>query len=301
MTRVQCQKCHARSHANLCGRCTNDLRDMLVSLAHGPVTANGQHAAGWLEHLAEAALGLTRLGEIARRNRNEVSAMRLDPRCSELLDYVRSVLTEWTKDICKTHKLDIPSVQTTSGIALWLAEHVTALAADEGAGVAFREIAEIIKDIEKLVDRPAGRRFCGPCPSVLDDHDTMHTHGRRCGTALLASRDATEVTCPTCKATHGIDALMAQLRADLDSWAFTWSEMMNLVLPMFGERIPTRTFRSWIATGKLQATGYRRSDGTFVFVRLASTDKPAYRLGDVRRLREAKPQKSKTGAAARSA
>lgn len=287
---MKCVQCQGAAQLYLCGRCTARLKEMLTALAHGELRANGECVPGWLEHLAEAAVGQTRMGEMARWFRAAHAPLRFDSRASDQLTYVHSVLVEWVRDLCETRGVQTPMLHTTSEVALWLAANASAIAADQGAAVCYREISELTKDIERLIDRPIPRRFCGPCPSELDrSHDANcdKVHPHACGVALTAQREASEVTCPMCKQTHDIAELWAQLLSQLDDWTFPYGELVT-VLSWLDERVPPRTLREWLSKGKLTPVDHRMG-------------KAVYRLGDVRRLRAEKPQGNRTGAAAHKA
>lgn len=224
----------------------------------------------------------------ARRQRSKSSlqhalgAARINLRASELWDYTHSVLCELIRDICHTHRVEVPAIKATDGMALWLARNVSAISADEGAAVCYREIKQIIGDIERVVDRPEPRRFCGPCPNVVDGHR------QRCSVALMAKRDAASVICPSCRAAHSVDELIERLLAEVDDWLFARSEIW-LLLGTLNERVPYSTFHDWFKKGRIKPHDHQQ---------IGEKTVPRYRLSAVRELRE-KPQKAATGAAAR--
>lgn len=319
---MSCQKCERKCDLFLCTQCVAELQGMLTALA-GELLPSGDRAPGWLTHLQEAALGQTRFGELVRRSRGEVP-MRLNLKAAELYDYARSILSEWVRDLCETRgvtwrplkaaeagfigpllpdqrRLPADHRATPIETAEWLSANVSALASDQGAGVAYREISELVQDIQRLVDRPRSYRFVGPCPAELDgDHDKNCTkvHPHPCGVAMMAKREASETCCPACKTPHVIADVMAQLVDDLGEWHFTQFELLHTVLPALAQPVAARTFRSWVHKRRLIPVGYRRSDGVFSLTWTSPEDKPAYRLADVRRLRDEKPQTKVTGAAA---
>lgn len=290
---MTCTVCERESDLFLCSWCQGDLKHKLISLARGPELPHG-YAPGWLASLSETVLGMTRIGEAIRHHRGDERPMRLNLRASRLLDYAHSVLVEWTRDLTENRGVPTPVLKTTSEIALWLADNVSAIASDQGAALCHKEISELIRDIERMVDRPSPRRFVGPCPSIIDGHR------RQCSVALTASRTAAEVMCPSCRRTHNIDELMARLLDEIDDYFFDGREL-HLVLSTLNERVPPRTFRDWVAKGKLRPVGYRHPDGSFDISWHGPEDRPAYRLADVRRLRNEKPQKATTGRAAKKA
>ena len=167
-------------------------------------------------------------------------------------------------------------------LALWLHRHVTAIAADPGFDVCYSEIAELIRDIRRVINPPESMRFLGPCPTELDDghsgkcKEPRHPHP--CNTQLRAHRHATNVECPRCRTTHDIDELGREHLERIGETSFTVRELTDFILPMLREPVPPgRTIRHWIATGKLIPTGWT-----------AAAD-PRFLLDDLRRLRDANP------------
>jgi hypothetical protein len=196
-----------------------------------------------------------------------------------------------------------------AGLATWLARNVSAIAADESAGMCYADIKHAVDAIERTINRPKPPRFCGPCPTIIDEDRCRfkepHQHPHACGTALLAGykvingqhTEDTEVVCPTCKTTHNVELRIRNLLTDVSDWRFTQEELIGRqeaktpaaywfgILDLLGERVPVRTFRHARATGRLQACGYRHADGTSGLIRRDNKDQPEYQLADVRSLR----------------
>lgn len=208
-----------------------------------------------------------------------LGAARINLRASELLDYAQSILVEWIRDICETRGVTVPSVDVDA-MAMWLGRNVSAIASDEGAAVCFREIRQLVTDIERVINRPVPAQFLGPCP-------TMTNPRKRCGYRLSARREAKDVTCPQCGANHVITELVATLYVETNDYLFTLSELYSTVLPAVRQYIPLRTLQHWCARGKLQPRDY------------GPTGEPKYLLADVRKLRDEKPQIAATGSAAK--
>lgn len=297
---TKCQHCHRKSQLWLCGNCISELRSKLTSLVHGGKMPNGQYSPGWIEHLRETRLGLTRLGELVRHTRGDRS-VRLNQHASQLFDRVRNTLAALL-NVCEQRGMSIPDLQTVETAALWLAENVNHIATHETAGDTYHLIDQLVKDIEKCVDRPLSRQFCGPCPAEVgaghnDDCDRAHPH--ECGIALMARRDDKTVKCPSCGAVHDVEELRSELLADLrhDERCFTRGELL-MVLQYLGESVPARTFHNWVNDGKLTAAVYKRPDGGFDTWRSPAA-KPAYKLRDVLELRAEKRDKKLAAAGAR--
>lgn len=269
MTQPTCQVCSRQCQTFLCTNCERELRDMLEGLAKR-----------WLRYLQDAALGQTRLGDVVRHRRGDEQPLRLNLRASELLDYTRSVLVEWIRDLCETRGVPVPHITVTAEMALWLARNVSAIAADQGAKVCYREIRQIVGDIERVINRPVPWLPLGPCPTETGRRE-------RCNYRLEAPRGAKRVKCPQCEQTHEVGRLIETLICETEDYLFTMSELVGIILPAVREYVPRRTLQHWAAHGKLQPHDYTTSG------------EPKYLLADVRRLRDEKPQTAKTGAAAK--
>jgi hypothetical protein len=171
---------------------------------------------------------------------------------------------------------------TAPQMSTWLATNVSAIAADESAGLFFGEIKQAIEEIERCINRPVPDRFLGPCPSLLRDN-----YGERiCNTDLTAGPAEDHVQCPSCKTTHRVGELIDQRMRDAAAMSFTLSELFRTILPINREYVPLRTLQHWVMRGRLVPTGYD-ADG-----------EPRFLLADVRELRDRKPQKVATGAGA---
>lgn len=148
MSRNPCKHCGRQAQLFLCELCIKELREMLTWLARGRKRPDGDYEAGWLEHLAEAALGQTKLGESARRTpryrrrldgdkslasqieafpndkeenldearrqrqraalQHALGSARINLRASELLAETYAVLLEWVREICADRGTEIP-------------------------------------------------------------------------------------------------------------------------------------------------------------------------------------------------
>ncbi|TDH48505.1 hypothetical protein E2F47_23605 [Mycobacterium eburneum] len=317
---TQCRNCGADSSLFLCTRCTRELRDMLAHLprwiGYLEDAVNGQTRLGESARRSSdkgspalANLGTGGAPRKGHLHHGAVSHAVVDfsESPSGLLEYTHSVLVEWCRDICHTRghtlrmrvyrsdfvgPLQIDDVRydhpdQTGPIALWLAQHVSAIACDEGAAVAYREIAQIVADIERCINRPLPPRFVGPCPTPLDaghHHDCDKAHPHACAIALTAGRSATEVTCPSCGATHNVEELTQRLSDEVSDWWMTQNELL-LAMESIRQPVPLRTFQEWRRRRKIPSM-------------LGADGAPRYRLVDAQRLREERTQVAATGASA---
>jgi len=159
-------------------------------------------------------------------------------------------------------------------LAIDLIRQLGTIAKRPDAGLFMRDLHNARDTIERLINRPIPPRYCGPCPTITDDGNhcgTRDTRGRLQRTALLAPREATEVTCRECKTVHDIAEIEKQLWDEVGEWLLSPSEIL-LVMDYFGEPIPESTFRRWRQQRKIPVRGYRNG-------------KPRYWPDDARKLR----------------
>lgn len=289
---TQCQRCQAKSQLFLCGRHVTELAEMLTDL---PRLA---------QHLDEAATGQTRLGERARRTRSDEAPMRVNLRASSLAERINATVVRWAQQLCEDRGIEyrapriyptawpdpVPADAVVSDYATpfarvcyWLARNVNAIAAGEDAGDCFADVHAAIGGVLRVINRPIPPRFCGPCPAPHPDDEA-----RRCGEALMASREAARVRCRACGADHDVDARLHALLTEVDHWRFTAAEIL-MIMETLGDPLPPRTFRHWRQTSVVRPAGWRRPDGR-VSLRSGTADggkefEPMFRLSDVRAAR----------------
>jgi hypothetical protein len=175
-------------------------------------------------------------------------------------------------------------------LARWLAQHVSAIAASEGAGQTFNEIHRFVGDdrrdgeIGRLINRPVPMRVLGKCPTWIEDKQAI------CGTELSCRQDVVEVYCRVCRHTHNPDRLQLLLMKDLERKKITIKKILevNRIQPE-EYRIPESTLRDWRRDSKLKPRGYRRPDGREVITRHSADDVPLYLWADVQKLRMERP------------
>ncbi|MDZ7886585.1 MAG: hypothetical protein U5N53_28440 [Mycobacterium sp.] len=212
---------------------------------------------------------------------------------ARLLGDARVVLEAW---VAHTNRVTGVSwapldISDLASMAVRVAGQVQLLAKSERAGELYADIARddpvLVARIERCINRPQPPRFCGPCPGEVEhghEKGCEKRHPHVCGTALMAKRDAIEVSCPACKATHNVERLIKRLLADVDHWRFDRSEI-ELIMKTLEEPINPRSFRAWRKQGRIKPAGYRAAAGGRITVsQREHDDVPLYRLSAVREL-----------------
>lgn len=165
----------------------------------------------------------------------------------------------------------------TAHLAHWLHTNISAIAASEDFDLVFTEIAEILRDIERVIDIPQPPHRFGPCAEMVDEcHDEgcELTHPHQCDTTLRGHIRATEVKCEACGTVQAIEGLFDRQAEFAGGYSYTLKELELTVFPALREYVPMRTMQHWAATGKLNPTGY------------TSKAEPKYLLDDIRELRQ---------------
>lgn len=227
---------------------------------------------GWIAALDEEIHGQTRKGSSVRRSTDKGSPAlcRLSKHGSfrgspgQQRVYTHSVLVEWVRDVCETRGVEVPQLDT-GDLSLWLARHVTAIAADPGFSVCYREIKQIRSDIERIVDLPQSPRCYGACPTVFDGEQV-------CGTALVVAPGAKTVECDGCGATRTIEELI-RLRLGDPYALYTASEVLLIMASDYlREPVAESTWRRWRASKQVKPAGQLYGE-------------PGYCIEDVREFR----------------
>jgi len=318
MTNPVCARCGARTtDSTLCRPHQAELRKLLAELAGSLDLTTGRATAGWIELLADAAIGQVQMGgDGGRKTGGDESPIRFNRKASDLQLQVQGTLARWVLQLTEDRGVayqpvrfvrlgfigplrpgELRGVRYTSygaELALWLEMHSQAIALGDDAGQCLDEMSALIGAIQAKIDRPIPMRFAGPCPTQVDgDHarscESRHPHA--CGTALRFKRyamvrgqleEVREVKCPSCKATHRVETLLNRLLADLDHWRFTANEIM-WVMSELDEALPERTWRRWRKENRVPVRGWRRPAGGIGLTKRNVDDEPLYRLSDVRK------------------
>jgi predicted RNA-binding Zn-ribbon protein involved in translation (DUF1610 family) len=190
-----------------------------------------------------------------------------NPAASEVRTVLVGTLTFWAAAISEQRGLAIDD-WTPAGLATFLAGQVDWLRAQGAGADAFDELGSAIRHAERATDRPADRKYAGPCTQEIELDGVQST----CGTDLYARPDRDVITCPTC----GTEVPVAKRRA----WLLDLAQdrllpVRELVRAIDGLGVPLsqKTIESWVQRKQLTAHGtVPLPDG-----RTAKT----YRVGDV--------------------
>lgn len=314
---AECTNCARKSDLYLCSTCINNLRTKLHDLPWH------------LDRLIETAIGQVRLSDNGRRSKRHnvlhgdddlaahievfprdadkpptdrdhaarqklalhhaLAAARINGRASDELQRIHNTLAWWIKALCTTHTIEMPRLRTAHGMARWLEKHCPAAAKQDDGSNLINEIDDVVKSIERIVNRPVAPMILGPCVTdpapddLLEERVENGDNTTRCNFALHASHKAREVTCPRCRETHDVSDVLNRNLAELDDVLVTVRDLVDWVLPRLDEPVPQRTIERWIVKGWVPVRGQDSSGANMVTI------------GDVRRARAARPRHRKAG------
>lgn len=201
------------------------------------------------------------------RGIDQMRAFRVVP-----YDFAGPLMPGWRRSLSRSWN---PS---SAEVAQWLAGAVHAIACDESAGQWRAEIDVLVREIQRVIDRPVKIELMGFCVTQVGNGT--------CDTALRAPEDAIEVRCRKCRTTRRCDTVKAQGQSDARRALITWDQVLetNRQQPD-GWRVPDRTLRHWRSEGSLQIREFMRPDGSHGSHRRSEADLPLYRWSDVEQLR----------------
>lgn len=180
---------------------------------------------------------------------------------AEIAFELHGTVLAWVNEVCTQRKLQFPGVDRTGRMAHWLWQHVVDVALIEDAEAALDELRDALKRAERVIDRPIGRIYVGPCGT---DSDTG-----RCGADLYATPLKAEVQCKVCGATHEVEKRREALREEVRGLIGTAVELARMLPWILDSPVRENTIRQWAKRKRLVA---RTTD---------QTGRPMYRVGDV--------------------
>lgn len=175
---------------------------------------------------------------------------------------LHGALSSWVNEVCTQRQLVFPGVDRSGRMARWLWQHVIDLALTTNAEVALDEIRDAVQRAERIIDRPLGRVYVGPCGEEQD--------AGRCGADLYAVVDKPVVKCQECGATHPVDERRRQLQEEVRSLLGTATEIARMLPWILDAPVKANTIRVWAKRKRLEVRSVDRTTGD-----------ARYRIGDV--------------------
>jgi hypothetical protein len=173
---------------------------------------------------------------------------------SECTWVLTNTLTTWARVICESRGLDYPAGAGIAGIAGWLQHNVVSIALSEAADQAYDEIADAVQIAHRVIDRPPGRLYIGPCGEPFNR--------AICDADLFVTIGHAEARCPVCGATHSVDRRREQLRNQVRGLLGTAAELAHL-LPWVLDSPITRKRITYYARKGFVSTRYHGDEAVY--------------------------------------
>ncbi|MEE6273505.1 hypothetical protein V2J56_09120 [Georgenia sp. MJ206] len=175
----------------------------------------------------------------------------------------RQTLLVWVDQVARVRGHAVPSSWTAIGRYLtdaadWLSRH-------PDGPQAFDEILDALSIARRTVDRPAERKYAGPCGALIDDGAGG---GVTCDGELYARAGAAEVECPRCGTAYDVEGRRAWMLERLEDALLPAAEMSRALYGL-GVGVTSAMVRGWRHRGLLSSNGDSRRG------------QPLYRVGDV--------------------
>ena len=175
---------------------------------------------------------------------------------SEARTVLLSALATWTALIAEQRGLPHPAYLLRD-LAAFLEHQVTWLRAQAAGAEALEEITAALRNATRVIDRPADRKYAGPCTT------------KGCEGEFIAYDQARLARCRDCTATVELTARQAELLEQANDMLLT-APQLEKALGGLGTEVRAKRIHEWCARDRLTNRG--------------TPDRPMYRVGDVRHL-----------------
>lgn len=288
---TECTHCHARVNgATLCPRCTKTLDVALanVSVHHRDLetlrtrsTRYGDGSRGSIGKTMPLGVDL-RFASVRRDEAGRV----IEGQATEVEQAVRSTVVTWARVLLEEHE-PIPGPvcasclhrscavirrsrhprDTVASVCSYLQGWVHWIARQAWAEQMLCDLLDAERALARIVDRPAGRWYAGPC--------------NECGKDLYATEGATVVVCRACDWEYDVAPRRDWLLAAAEDEWLPAADLSRAVSWLGGQPLSSDRIYQWKKRGKI-ATIPERCEACRVrpVVRPCPMDTPLYRVGD---------------------
>ena len=173
----------------------------------------------------------------------KVQPLPYDVRASDALSTYHGLLTSWVKMFAEENpRWKLPKGDTVS-LSRWLMWRINDTRHHEAGGDCVDELTSAFATCRYVIDRPAERKYAGPC---------------ECGKDLYHRPGATDVTCRECERTYEVGALYEWMRKQVRGRLVTAREGATL-LSRFDMETAQGTIDKWHQRGRVVARGNDRA------------------------------------------
>ncbi|MFJ2298142.1 hypothetical protein [Oerskovia paurometabola] len=183
-------------------------------------------------------------------------------RASEARWELLSTMTATGDDIARRRGLFRP-LNTLDALANWLTHQVQWLRQQPDGADTIAALTDLLRAARRVIDRPADRKYAGPCTATTVDEHGLATD---CAGELYALHGRATVTCPDCGTDYPLDARRAWLRDQADDMLLPATELARAIDGL-GIQVKAATLRKWASRKRILNRG--------------TDTHPLYRVGDV--------------------
>lgn len=183
-------------------------------------------------------------------------------RASEARWELLSTMTATGDDIAHRRGLFRP-LNTLDALANWLTHQVQWLRQQPDGADTIAALTDLLRAARRVIDRPADRKYAGPCTATTVDEHGLATD---CTGELYAHPSHDTVTCPDCGTTYPLDARREWLRDQAEDMLLPATELARAIDGL-GTPVTGSMIRGWKRRGRILNRG--------------TDSHPLYRVGDV--------------------
>lgn len=258
MTQPLCEACGrpVADQAYVCSRCTE------------VVAADLARIIDLAPEVETTVAKLTKFGGQLTAGSGE-RPLPFDAKAAERAEALKQTLARRARNVSLERGVPIPHSRGELGAvvaARFLGAHLEWIRHRQEAAAVFADLREAARELERLVGRPTGLRYRGPCWADLGDVDEVGDP-LQCQEILYARPGAEVVKCRFCGAEYNAEGrrqwLLDEARTTLAHAALIASALTALDVP-----IAVGTIYSWASRGRLVDHGTDQ------------LGRPLYRVGD---------------------
>lgn len=241
-----------RDHAYVCSDCLDEVTKALGNvpwiveqLDISLIKARGiDYAALGSDHLAHVPLAHVDIDDDGDKLADAATTLPYYDAAAGGLANLRHCLAMWVR-FCEEEQIRHQSPatgypeDTLQAMSVWLLWRVDGLAFNDLGPDVIAEITRAVGRCFAIIDRPAERRYAGPC---------------ECGRDLYSKPGAKITQCPACEKTYDVEAMQEWMRAGVSGRLVTAREGVTL-LGRYGLPTAQKTVDKWHERKRLTERG----------------------------------------------
>lgn len=180
-----------------------------------------------------------------------VHALPYDPGAADVRDALTTAVNTWARDL-ETVTGHSCEADTAEAAAMWLREQISPLRIHPAAAELHTDVMSVIRRSYRVIDRPQGSIFVGPCNAVTETgacREDLYARADPSGRARLDPRQAT-VRC-RCGAEWDAEKRRDWLLDELRGTLATAREIASAVGWLAGHTLSVKTIRTWASRGQI--------------------------------------------------